>query len=100
MKPSSRVFFIAYHFPPAAGPGVHRSQKFVQYLPEFGWTPIVMTAPIGETGRFGQQDDELLNSIGAEVEIHRVLGVVPGDGGNLASRARRWLNLPTRFGQW
>ena len=28
---------IAYDFPPATPPGVHRMVRFVKYLPEFGW---------------------------------------------------------------
>lgn len=38
------VLFIAYHFPPSGGPGVQRSAKFVKYLPQFGWQPLVLTA--------------------------------------------------------
>ena len=35
---------IAYHYPPVgASSGVHRTLKFSQYLPEFGWEPIVLT---------------------------------------------------------
>ena len=39
-----RVLFLAYNFPPHGGPGVQRSLKFVKYLPEFGWEPIVISA--------------------------------------------------------
>lgn len=38
-----RVLFISYSFPPHGGSGVHRPAKFVKYLPEFGWEPIVIT---------------------------------------------------------
>jgi glycosyltransferase involved in cell wall biosynthesis len=36
------VLFISYYFPPAGGPGVQRVTKFVRYLKDFGWTPIVL----------------------------------------------------------
>ncbi|MBN1139905.1 MAG: glycosyltransferase [Anaerolineae bacterium] len=39
-----RVLIIAYHFPPAGGAGVQRTLKFVKYLPQFGWEPVVLTA--------------------------------------------------------
>jgi len=39
-----KVLFLAYYFPPAGGGGVQRSSKFVKYLPDFGWEPIVITA--------------------------------------------------------
>ncbi|MCX6645485.1 MAG: hypothetical protein NTY09_03880 [bacterium] len=37
------VLCIAYLFPPRAGVGVQRITKFVRYLPDFGWQPVVLT---------------------------------------------------------
>ncbi len=42
-KKIRRVLFIAYYFPPLGMGGVQRSLKFVKYLPEFYWEPIVLT---------------------------------------------------------
>ena len=39
-----KVLIIVYYWPPAGGGGVQRWLKFVQYLPEMGWEPIVYTA--------------------------------------------------------
>ncbi len=62
------VLFIAYNFPPHGGAGVQRSLKFVKYLPEFGWKPIVITT----TADAGQvQDLTLLSDIPAGIPIHR-----------------------------
>ena len=36
-----KVLIITYYWPPAGGPAVQRWVKFVKYLPEFGWKPIV-----------------------------------------------------------
>ena len=36
-----KVLIIAYYWPPAGGGGVQRWVKFVKYLREFGWEPIV-----------------------------------------------------------
>lgn len=44
MMGTRRVLFLAYNFPPHGGPGVQRSLKFVKYLPEFGWQPVVLSA--------------------------------------------------------
>ena len=41
---TKKVLFVAYYFPPAGGSGVQRVLKFVRYLPEFGWQPVVLTA--------------------------------------------------------
>lgn len=37
------VLFVSYHFPPDASVGALRPQKFAKYLPEYGWTPHVLT---------------------------------------------------------
>jgi hypothetical protein len=43
-----KVLIITYYWPPAGGPGVQRVLKFVKYLPQFGWTPLVLTVASGE----------------------------------------------------
>ncbi len=45
---SKRVLIITYYWPPAGGAGVQRWLKFVKYLPEFGWKPVVYTVKDGE----------------------------------------------------
>lgn len=36
------ALLVAYHFPPIAGSsGLQRTLRFAQYLPEFGWRPVV-----------------------------------------------------------
>ncbi len=38
-----KVLFVTYHFPPDARVGALRAQKMVKYLPEFHWSPEVLT---------------------------------------------------------
>jgi len=38
-----RLLMISYYFPPLGGIGSVRALKFAQYLPEFGWDPVVVT---------------------------------------------------------
>jgi len=38
-----KVLFIAYLYPPIANSGTRRSLEFVNYLPDSGWEPIVLT---------------------------------------------------------
>jgi len=40
-----RVLIIAYYWPPSGGSGVQRWVKFVKYLPQEGWEPVVF-APL------------------------------------------------------
>ncbi len=43
-----KVLILTYYWPPGGGAGVQRWLKFVKYLQEFGWEPIVYTAENGE----------------------------------------------------
>src|SRR5260221_3607230 len=36
------VLYLAYFFPPRGGAAVQRSLKFARYLPQFGWTPLIL----------------------------------------------------------
>lgn len=52
-----KVLIITYYWPPAGGAGVQRALKFVKYLPQFGWEPIVLTvenpdSPVDDTSLF------------------------------------------------
>jgi glycosyltransferase involved in cell wall biosynthesis len=39
-----RVLIVAYNFPPVGGVGILRTLKYVTYLPDSGWEPVVLTA--------------------------------------------------------
>ena len=43
-----KVLIITYYWPPSGGAGVQRWLKFIKYLREYGWEPIVFTADGGE----------------------------------------------------
>jgi glycosyltransferase involved in cell wall biosynthesis len=43
-----KVLILTYYWPPSGGAGVQRWLKFVKYLKEFEWEPIVYTAENGE----------------------------------------------------
>jgi glycosyltransferase involved in cell wall biosynthesis len=43
-----KVLILSYYWPPSGGAGVQRWLKFVKYLRQFGWEPIVYTAENGE----------------------------------------------------
>src|SRR6266581_1314503 len=51
------VLVIAYYFPPMGLSGVQRTLKFVKYLTQFGWRPIVLTTP---DAPYYAHDDSLL----------------------------------------
>lgn len=61
--------FIAYYFPPMGGSGVQRSLKFVRYLPEFGWQPVVLTVHHKFTR--WPKDKSLVKEIPADVQVYK-----------------------------
>ncbi|MTI89653.1 MAG: glycosyltransferase family 4 protein [Balneolaceae bacterium] len=54
------VLFIAYYFPPMGGSGVQRPLKFVKYLRQFGWNPIVVCP---EPGLYSHFDESLADEL-------------------------------------
>jgi len=61
-----KVLIITYYWPPSGGAGVQRWLKFVKYLRDFGWEPVIYTASNSE---FPEQDLSLQNDIPPHVEI-------------------------------
>ncbi|OGC92949.1 MAG: hypothetical protein A2142_01855, partial [candidate division Zixibacteria bacterium RBG_16_48_11] len=63
-----KVLIIAYYFPPLGGAGVQRALKFVKYLPEFGWEPVVLTV---KKISYPAWDETLLQEIPSGAKIWR-----------------------------
>ena len=61
------VLFISYHFPPI-GASI-RPLKYVKYLPQFGWKPIIL-AP--ERSNYVKVDSKLVEEISQECEVVRL----------------------------
>jgi len=117
------VLVLAYRFPPQGGGGVQRTLKFVKYLPERGWRPVVHTV---SNPYWPLRDPTLLSEIPPSVRVYRTPtfefeklghtvdalvsadGARPGsrpagvDGGDIAPRPRGgWLRRRLRgLGQW
>ena len=66
-----KVLFITYYWPPAGGATVNRTFKFSQYLPEFGWEPVILTTKDGD---FPFVDESLLKEVDPKVKVFRSSG--------------------------
>ncbi len=93
------VLFIVYYFPPMGGSGVQRPLKFVKYLRDFGWNPIVVCPEPGAYHTFdGSLEEELLS---LNVEVHRVEAKTPFHRTGQKSREVNfipdWLARPLRW---
>ncbi len=63
-----RVLVITYYWPPTGGAGVQRWLKFVKYLREFGWEPVVYTP---ENPESPADDPSLLEDVPEGLEVLR-----------------------------
>lgn len=103
-----RVLLLSYYFPPAGGPGVQRALKFVKYLPEFGWAPVVLTV---REGAFPAQDPTLADDVPSVASVHRTPSLDPHwfyacltgraaddvDVGSVEGREAGWLEMAARW---
>ncbi|MBU3126085.1 MULTISPECIES: glycosyltransferase [Clostridium] len=65
---SKNVLSILYFFPPMGGSGVQRTLKFVKYMPQFGYNPIVATIKAGHNFAY---DETLLLEVPKSVVVYR-----------------------------
>lgn len=77
-----KVLFICYYFPPMGMGGTQRSAKFVKYLPQHGWTPIVLT--VKNVSYYAL--DETLNS---DVECRQIIRTESLDPLRVFARIRK-----------
>ena len=61
-----KVLIITYYWPPSGGGGVQRWVKFVKYLRNFGWEPVVFTPENPERPSY---DESLQNDIPENIEV-------------------------------
>jgi len=89
------VLMVAFQFPPFSGSSaVQRTLRFVRYLPEFGWTPLVLTAHprAYEQASYDQLDQIPSNTIvkrAFSLDVARHLGIMRRYPARLA-RPDRW----------
>lgn len=69
-----KVLLISYYWPPSGGSGVQRPLKFVKYLRDFGWEPIVYTV---ENPEAPEIDESLLKEIPQGVEVLKTKAFEP-----------------------
>lgn len=69
-----KVLIVAPYFPPVIGAGVYRTFRFVNYLPEFGWQPLVLSVDPGKTS-----DPSLMGKLDPHLFVRRVPQPNAGD---------------------
>ena len=64
-----KILIITYFFPPLGGAGVQRTLKFIKYLPEFNYKPVILT-PDHRFVRF-IKDETLLKEMPKDAVIYK-----------------------------
>lgn len=67
-----KVLVIAYYFPPAGSSPIQRTLKFVKYMREYGYEPIVLTTESDSFVNSYPMDQSLLSEIPEGIQIIRI----------------------------
>jgi glycosyltransferase involved in cell wall biosynthesis len=73
--------------------------KLVRQLPSLGFTPVVVTGPIGEHARWRPQYDTLARELG-EVEVHRISTPEPPRSVGRREQLARWSGTLGPWERW
>jgi glycosyltransferase involved in cell wall biosynthesis len=63
-----KVLILTYYWPPSGGPGVQRWLKFVKYLPDSGYEPIVITVDPAKA-TYPVTDQSLLKEVPDNLQV-------------------------------
>jgi len=97
-SPPKKVLMIAFHYPPMRGSsGIQRTLKFSQYLPEWGWQPVLLSA---HARAYSNPGNDQMGEIPAQVPVCRAFAL--DTARHLAWRGRYagLLALPDRWVSW
>ncbi len=87
-----RVLVVANPYPPVVSAGIMRMQRFLRYLPEYGWRPVVLT--IRARGNA---------PVPPETPVARVRVPLPGlllRSSRNTARLKNWLFVPDPYVAW
>lgn len=89
---------VAFHFPPLAGSsGVQRCLRFAQYLPDFGWEPLVLTA---HERAYERVSNDLDGQIAQGMLVKRAQAFDAARHFSIAGRYPAVLACPDRWANW
>ncbi len=71
-----KLLLLTYYWPPAGGPAIQRILKFVKFLPEFGWQPVILTV---KNGDYPAIDEGLVQQIPQNTPVYRTAALEPFD---------------------
>lgn len=92
------ALMIAYHFPPCQGSsGLQRPLSLTKYLPQSGWTPVVLSV---HPRAYPQTDSRLLEQVPVSVPVCRARAFDTARHFSLKGRYAGWMAYPDRWASW
>ena len=93
-----RILMIAFHFPPMQGSsGLQRTLKFVRYLPDFGWEPMVMSI---QPEAYYRTSQDQMDDIPEGLVWKQAPGFNASKRFSVAGLSPRFLNQPDPWWSW
>ena len=93
-----RVLMVAYHFPPmSVSSGIQRTLRFAQYLPEFNWEPVVLTA---HPRVYSGVSPASLAEVPPRLQVRRAFALDAARHLSLRGAYPQWLAVPDRWSSW
>lgn len=71
-----KILVVTYYWPPSGGAGVQRWLKFVKYLPQFGYEPVVLTVR-EDYASYAQKDQSLIKEVDPDIQVIRTPSFEP-----------------------
>lgn len=93
-----KALLIAYHYPPVrVSSGVQRTLAFSKYLPENGWSPLILTA---HPRSYVAVSNDQLKDIPEDVIVKRAFALDTARHLSFRGRYLGWMALPDRWVSW
>jgi len=94
---SKTILMVAFDFPPSNAASVQRTLKFFEYLNEFGWTTILLTAkpnayPLIDADTDIQLKENQYVYRATALDVHMHLSI--------KGKHFNWMKTPDRWGSW
>lgn len=94
---SKTILMIAFDFPPSNAASVQRTLKFFEYLNEFGWTTIMLTA---KTHAYPLVDDNFEVTLKENQFLYRATALDVHRHLSIQGKHLSWMKTPDRWGTW
>ena len=93
-----RVLMVAYHFPPMnVSSGMQRTLRFAQYLPDYGWEPVILTV---HPRAYPSMSPAGLAEVPPHLHVKRAFALNTAKHLSLRGRYPSFLALPDRWWSW